>query len=153
MLFDKSVLNPDTATLVSVRVRSRPRGGINPRVSRSTASLLSLSQFFFMYLLEDETASYIRNAKSPTVWPAPLFHRFQAPVIFSRYFIRFAPKPVKADYCASLKHERAGNLTIANHLDIRPINSRALARKPAAIYTFVIKGDLSVRIESSRRRK
>jgi len=43
-----------------------------------------------------------RGARCPTFGTrgshraaAPLFHRFLAPVIFSRYFIRFAPKPVK----------------------------------------------------------
>lgn len=54
----------------------------------------------FVYLFEDEAMSYICGTRLPPCLVAPLFHWFLAPVIFSRYFIRFTPKPVKADYCA-----------------------------------------------------
>lgn len=122
--FNRSILNPDVATLVSTHARSRPREGESV-VHRDRPPLLPFLARLFVYLLEDETAmSYIRDAEAPTAWPAPLSHRFLATVIFSRYFIRFAPKPVKADHCANSRSaRRARNLVNAPIPDLRPINS------------------------------
>jgi len=78
--------------------------------------------------------SYIRDAETPTAWPAPLFHQFLATVIFSRYFIRFAPKPVKADHCANS----------------RRYSERGISRtRPSLIYGRLIPRSLDAKEDSN----
>lgn len=96
----------DVATLASTRAQSRAEGNRVSRSPRSPSLSLSLvlsSSCIFSKTRDGDVLHSGRASEAPTVWPAPLFHRFLVPVIFSRYF---PPKPVKADYCASSKNEQ-----------------------------------------------
>lgn len=122
-LFDVSILRHDVSNPTHTHTHGRPllhmldprRGGNRSVVSRSTLPSFFLARSLVLSL----GVSSRRRRRCPTFGTrgshrvaallAPLFHRFLAPVIFSRYFIRFAPKPVKADYCASSKRSLGRN--------------------------------------------